>query len=67
VMESEGREEMDVEQDGRALKRTKLLDEVFPPPERVSKNAHVRTFHDYKELYEKSLSDPEGKKVCFSR
>ena len=33
---------------------------VFPPDEEFSARAHVRSFEQYRELYEKSVQDPEG-------
>ena len=33
---------------------------TFPPPERVSKNAHVSSDAQYKQMWEKSISDPDG-------
>jgi acetyl-CoA synthetase len=33
---------------------------TFPPPERVSKKAHVSSDAQYKQMWEKSISDPDG-------
>lgn len=33
---------------------------VFPPPEDFSKSAHIGTMEAYRELYQRSLEDPEG-------
>ncbi|KAL4422637.1 hypothetical protein ABPG75_008834 [Micractinium tetrahymenae] len=34
--------------------------EVYPPPERVQKGAAVTSMEQYREMYERSLKDPEG-------
>ncbi|MBF0274760.1 MAG: acetate--CoA ligase [Nitrospinae bacterium] len=33
---------------------------VFPPPEEISANAHIKSIADYEDLYEKSIADPEA-------
>ena len=33
---------------------------VFQPPEELSKSAHIRSLDQYKEIYQRSLDDPEG-------
>ncbi|MBL8681057.1 MAG: acetate--CoA ligase [Myxococcales bacterium] len=33
---------------------------VFPPDEEFAARAHVRSFEQYRELYDKSVQDPEG-------
>ena len=34
--------------------------EIYSPPEDFSKNAHVESMEEYKEMYERSVKDPEG-------
>ncbi len=34
--------------------------DVFNPPAEFSKQAHLKSMDDYKRMYEKSISDPEG-------
>jgi acetyl-CoA synthetase len=33
---------------------------VFYPPEELSRRAHIKSLEEYKEMYQRSLSDPEG-------
>jgi hypothetical protein len=33
---------------------------VFPPPERVAANAHVKSMAEYQALYDASIADPVG-------
>jgi len=33
---------------------------TFPPDPNISKTAHIKSFDEYKKLYEESISDPEG-------
>ncbi len=33
---------------------------VFYPPEELSRRAHIKSLEEYKEIYQRSLSDPEG-------
>ncbi len=33
---------------------------IFPPPERIKKNAHVSSEEQYHKMWEKSLKDPDG-------
>ncbi len=33
---------------------------VFPPPERIKKNAYIDSLEQYKEMWEKSIKDPDG-------
>ena len=33
---------------------------VFPPDEEFSEHAHIRSMEQYRELYAKSIQDPEG-------
>ncbi len=39
-----------------------MMDEkrVFPPPKEFSEKAHIKSFEEYKKLYDRSVSDPEG-------
>jgi len=34
--------------------------QVFNPPEKLSKNAWVKSLDEYKEIYQRSIDDPEG-------
>ncbi|MCD6462027.1 MAG: acetate--CoA ligase [Thermoplasmata archaeon] len=33
---------------------------VFPPPEEIRKRAYINSLEQYREMYERSLNDPEG-------
>ncbi|MDA3814280.1 MAG: acetate--CoA ligase [Candidatus Cloacimonetes bacterium] len=33
---------------------------TFPPPERIKKNAHITTDGQYKEMWDRSVNDPDG-------
>ncbi len=33
---------------------------VFDPPEELSKQAYIKSMAEYKEIYERSVDDPEG-------
>ena len=33
---------------------------VFPPPENIKKTALIKTLEEYKQLYKKSVDDPDG-------
>ncbi|MBC8384698.1 MAG: acetate--CoA ligase [Candidatus Cloacimonetes bacterium] len=33
---------------------------TFPPPEKMRKNAHITSDEQYKEMWEKSINDPDG-------
>ena len=35
-------------------------DEIYPPPPAASAGAHVSSLEQYREMYERSLADPEG-------
>jgi len=35
-------------------------DRVFDPPEEVSKKAYISSLQEYREIYQKSIEDPEG-------
>jgi len=35
-------------------------EEAFPPPAAFSERAHIKTLDQYRELYQKSIEDPEG-------
>ena len=35
-------------------------EETFPPPAAFSERAHIKTLDQYRELYRKSIADPEG-------
>ena len=39
-----------------------MMDEkrVFPAPKAFSEKAHIKSFEEYKKLYDRSVSDPEG-------
>ena len=39
-----------------------LLEEkrIFYPPSEFSKKAHIKSFEEYKQIYERSISDPES-------
>ena len=37
-----------------------MSDKVFPPPVSASQNAHVSSLEQYRELYERSINDPDG-------
>ncbi len=37
-----------------------MSDQLFPCPEELSKNAHVKSMEEYKKLYDESISDPDG-------
>ncbi len=34
-------------------------DRVFPPPDQVSKKAHIQSFGQYEEMYRQSINDPD--------
>ncbi|MEO2237570.1 MAG: acetyl-coenzyme A synthetase N-terminal domain-containing protein, partial [Candidatus Poseidoniia archaeon] len=34
--------------------------QVFPPSETASKRAHISSLAEYRELYDRSVADPEG-------
>ena len=36
------------------------MDSNYPPPPSFSEGAHVKSLEEYRALYEKSVSDPEG-------
>ena len=33
---------------------------VFDPPEELSKQAYIKSMAEYREIYERSVDDPEG-------
>ena len=33
---------------------------VFNPPEEISKNAYIKSFDEYKKIYQRSIEDPDG-------
>ncbi len=33
---------------------------VYPPPANIAENAHVSSFEQYQQMYDRSISDPEG-------
>jgi acetyl-CoA synthetase len=33
---------------------------TFPPPEELAKKAHVKSFEQYQEMYDRSVNDPDG-------
>ena len=33
---------------------------TFPPPERIKKNAYIDSLKEYKEMWDKSINDPDG-------
>ena len=37
-----------------------MSDKVFPPSATASKNAHVASMEQYREIYNRSINDPEG-------
>ncbi len=39
-----------------------MMDEkrVFPPPKEFSEKAHIKSWDEYKEVYDRSIADPEG-------
>jgi acetyl-CoA synthetase len=41
---------------------TSMMEEsrVFNPPEELSRSAYIKSFDEYKEIYQKSISDPEA-------
>jgi len=41
---------------------TSLMTETrrFPPPEELAKKAHISSFEQYQEMYDRSIKDPEG-------
>jgi len=41
---------------------TSMMEEkrVFEPPEHLSKNAYIKSLEQYREIYNKSIDDPEG-------
>ena len=48
--------------DGQANVISSLMDESrrFPPPAEVSARAHIKSFKQYQEMYDRSIKDPEG-------
>jgi len=48
--------------DDKANVISSLMDESrrFPPPADVSARAHVKSFEQYQEMYDRSISDPDG-------
>lgn len=34
--------------------------DLFPPLERIQRDAHVSSFEQYKEMYQRSIEDPAG-------
>jgi hypothetical protein len=40
-------------------------DDVFHAAEDLKAKAHVPSFEKYKELYDKSIENPDGKQGCF--
>ena len=36
-----------------------MVDEVFLPPDRIAKNAHVQSMQDYKQMYKQSVEEPQ--------
>ena len=41
---------------------TSMMEEkrVFPPPEELSRKAYIKSLKEYKEIYQRSIDDPEG-------
>ncbi|GAG52476.1 unnamed protein product, partial [marine sediment metagenome] len=41
---------------------TSMMEEkrVFNPPEELSKKAYIKSLDEYKEIYKRSVDDPEG-------
>ena len=41
---------------------TSMMDErrVFNPPEEVSQKAYIKSLEEYKQIYQRSIADPEG-------
>jgi acetyl-CoA synthetase len=39
-----------------------MMDEkrVFPPPKEFSEKAHIKSWDEYKKIYDRSIADPEG-------
>jgi len=46
--------------DRKAITSMMAEERVFQPPEELSKSAHIRSLDQYKEIYQRSLDDPEG-------
>ena len=36
------------------------LKEIYPVPEHFRKTAHIQSYADYKEMWQRSIDDPEG-------
>jgi acetyl-CoA synthetase len=41
---------------------TSMMEEkrLFPPPEQLSQDAYIKSLDEYKEIYQRSIDDPEG-------
>ena len=44
----------------RAYPKVVMSDKVFPPPAAASQDAHISSLDQYRELYDRSINDPEG-------
>jgi len=43
-----------------AIESTLHEDRIFPPPAEFSANAHIKSFAEYEEIYNKAAEDPEA-------
>jgi hypothetical protein len=48
------------EEDGEMSDKVELKDGLYYPPDQFSAKAHVSNLDEYKAMYERSISDPEG-------
>ncbi|MFC2002828.1 acetate--CoA ligase [Chloroflexota bacterium] len=46
--------------DTKAITSMMTEKRVFNPPEELSKKAHIKSLDEYKEIYQRSVDDPEG-------